>query len=291
MPVIVNPPPKAPEAKRREQSKYVHAPLNPDATPVFSVVMPAFNEEATIKDALEGLVDVMTGYGEPFEVLVVDDGSLDGTFGIVQPLSGAGTHVRLLQHEKNRGLGAALRTAFAAARGDFIVGSPVDSPLHRDQLQAFHDTLEARATYSYFPGSSACDVAVGFRPQRLGYKWWMTICSWIYRMMLRISFRTWLRDFNWICMYRRSIFEKVKIEFDGFSALPEILVKAKRAGFKLKQVPCPMTARKVGKGTVGKPGILIKAFTEFVRLWIRLTFSSSGGGKNKAASAKAGKEV
>ena len=250
MPVIVNPPPEAPPAKRREEPKYVPAPLDPGAQPVFSVVMPAFNEEATIKKALQGLIEVMTGYGDPFEVLVVDDGSRDGTSGIVEPMSGPGTHVRLLKHDDNRGLGAALRTAFAAARGDFIVGSPVDSPLDRDQLQAFHDTME-----------------------------------------LRISFRTCLRDFNWICMYRRSIFEKVTIEFDGFSALPEILVKAKRAGFTLKQVPCPMRARKVGKGTVGRPSILIKAFAEFLRLWLRLTFGGSGRSKAEGASEQAGKEA
>ena len=234
--------------------------------------MPAFNEEATIRASLGGIIEVMTAYGEPFEVLVVDDGSDDETSRIVEAVPGLGTHVRLFKHDRNRGLGAALRTAISAARGDFIVGSPVDSPLDREQLRAFHDAIEARGSYA---GSGPGDVAVGYRPEHVGYKWWMRIGSWIYRMLLRTAFRMWLRDFNWICMYRRSVFETVTIQRDGFSVLPEILVKANRAGFKLRQVPCPMKPRERGKGTVGRPSFLIEALAEFVRLWIGLTFGRS----------------
>jgi len=274
MPVIMNPPPETAPV-RREQPEYVPPPLDPAAKPLFSVIMPAYNEQATMGEAVQSLVSVMTEYGEPFEILIVDDGSRDETAKIASAIAAANPFVKLLRHDRNRGLGAAIRTAVAAARGDYVVGSPVDSPLDGDQLRAFHDTIEARASYSYFPGKAACDVAVGFREQRAGYKWWMSVCSWIYRMMLRASFRMWLRDFNWICMYRRSIFERVAIEFDGFAALPEILVKAKRAGFRLRQVPCPMKARKVGRGTVGRPKILFKATADFFRLWAKLTFSSS----------------
>ncbi len=204
MPALVNPPPEGPPVKPGEEPEPVPQSLDPDATPVFSVMMPAFNEEAVIGKSLREIIDVMTAYGVPFEVLVVDDGSEDGTSRIVEAVSGAGTHVRLFKHDRNRGLGAAVRTAIAAARGDFIVGSPVDSPLGREQLGAFHDAIEARGIYA---GSDPGDVAVGFRLERVGYTWWMRIGSWIYRMLLRVSFRMWLRDFNWISMYRRSVFE------------------------------------------------------------------------------------
>ena len=269
---ILNPPPEGPPAKRREEPEPVPPSLDPDDTPYFSVLVPAFNEEAVIGESLRGIIDVMTAYGEPFEVLVVDDGSEDGTARIVEQMAGAGTRLRLLKHNRNRGLGAALRTAIAAARGDIIAGSPVDSPLDRQQLRAFHDAIEARGSYA---GSGPGDVAVGFRPEHAGYTWWMRIGSWIYRMLLRVAFRMWLRDFTWNCMYRRSVFEKVTIQSDGFAALPEILVKAKRAGFKLKQVPCPMKVRERGKGTIGRPSVLIGAFVAFLRLWISLTFPRS----------------
>lgn len=260
---------------QRQKKEHVPPPPDPAAKPLFSVVMPAYNEAATINEAVQGLLGVMRGCGEPFEILIVDDGSRDETAKLAESIAASQPSVRLLRHERNRGLGAALRTAIAAARGEYVVGSPVDSPLDGDQLRLFHDTMEATASYSYFPGKSACDVAVGFRAERAGYKWWMSVCSWVYRIMLRMAFWMWLRDFNWICMYRRRIFERVTIECDGFAALPEILVKAKRAGFALRQVPCPMRARKAGKGTVGRPRILFKATADFFRLWVRLTFGPS----------------
>jgi cellulose synthase/poly-beta-1,6-N-acetylglucosamine synthase-like glycosyltransferase len=270
MPVIYNPSPAHRKPSGAETPRHVPRPLDASAPPLFSVIVPAYNEGATLRGSVEHLLGVLEEVGQPYEVLIVNDGSRDDTPKVAEALAGEEPRVRALHHDRNRGLGAALRTAIAAARGEYIVGSPADSPLDAPQLRAFHETMEAQA---------ACDIAVGFRPERAGYKAWMRFCSAVYRWMLRIAFWTWLRDFNWICMYRRRVFEVVSIEFDAFVALPEILVKAKRAGFSLCQVPCSMKPRKVGKGTVGKPQILFKAFANMVRLWVRVTFGSAGRGR------------
>lgn len=280
MPVIYNPPPSSGQTPGAgEAPEQVQKPAGSDAAPVFSVIVPACNEESTVQEALSGLIRVLEASGEPFEILVVNDGSRDGTGKVAEEVAAADPRMKVLHHERNRGLGAALRTAIADARGEYLIGSPVDSPLDADQLRAFHDTMEARASYSYFPGKGPCDIAVGFRSERSGYKWWMRFCSAVYKWMLRVAFRAWILDFNWICMYRRSVFERISIEFDGPVALPEILVKAKRAGFSLQHVPCEMKARKVGRGTVGRPSILFKTFAAFSRLWWKVTFGGSGASR------------
>ncbi len=287
MPVTCNPPPAHRQPSLRETPRHAPRPLGAGAPLLFSVIVPAYNEGATLRGSVEHLLGVLEEVGEPYEVLIVNDGSRDDTPRVAEALAGEEPRVRALHHDRNRGLGAALRTAIAAARGEYIVGSPADSPLDAPQIRAFHEAMEARASYADFPGTAACDIAVGFRPERAGYKAWMRFCSAVYRWMLRIAFWTWLRDFNWICMYRRRVFEVVSIEFDAFVALPEILVKAKRAGFSLRQVPCPMKPRKVGKGTVGRPQVLFKAFANMVRLWLRVTFGSAG----RARAREAGKEA
>ena len=85
--------------------------------PSISVVVPVYNEEAAIAEDLTTIKAVMESYGEPYEIIVVDDGSTDRIQEIVSSLPG----VRLLKHPYNRGTGAALKTGIRAAQGDLIV--------------------------------------------------------------------------------------------------------------------------------------------------------------------------
>ncbi len=73
-------------------------------------------------------------------------------------------------------------------------------------------------------------------------------------------------------MYRRSVFDLVSIEFDGFIALPEILAKAQRAGFSFREIPCPMQPRMSGKGTVARPRVVFRASMDLLRLRLHLAF-------------------
>ncbi len=229
--------------------------------PRISMTVAAFNEEALVREALGRLVASLEAVGVPFEIIVVDDGSSDGTAAVIDSLAAADSRVRALHHDRNLGLGAAIRTAVAASRGDYIVGSPVDSPLGPNQIRAFRDAME---------GPPPCDVVVGYRPDRPGYRPWMRFGSRVYRLMLRWTLGVDLKDFNWISMYRRTVFDHVSIEFDRFIALPEILAKAGRAGLAFRQIPCPMQPRRSGKGTVGRPRVVWRASMDLLRLRIHL---------------------
>ena len=85
--------------------------------PIISVVVPVYNEEAAIAEDLNTINTVMVSHGQPFEIIVVDDGSSDRSRAIVSSLP----YVRLLQHPYNRGTGAALKTGIRAAQGEVIV--------------------------------------------------------------------------------------------------------------------------------------------------------------------------
>ncbi len=153
--------------------------------PLFSVTVAAYNEEALIREALARLLASMEAVGEPFEIIVVNDGSADGTAAAIDALAAADPRVRVLHHQRNLGLGAAIRTAVAASHGDYILGSPVDSPLAPDQVRAFREAMESPAS---------CDVVVGYRPERVGYRIWMRLGSRAYRLMLRWALGVDLRD-------------------------------------------------------------------------------------------------
>src|SRR5437867_1399100 len=85
-------------------------------TPQVSIVIPVYNEEAAISADLKTIVDTMNCFGLPYEILVVDDGSTDHTVEIVKNFA----NVRLIQHTRNRGTGAARTTGMLAAQGDMV---------------------------------------------------------------------------------------------------------------------------------------------------------------------------
>ena len=85
--------------------------------PELSVVFPAFNEAANLARFPEEVIPVLNGLGRRYEVVIVDDGSADDTAAVA---AGLGAPVRLVKHERNQGLGAALRTGFQSARGDLM---------------------------------------------------------------------------------------------------------------------------------------------------------------------------
>lgn len=101
----------------------------------FSVVIPVLNEEKTIRRALRETAEVFQGLLAPYEIIVVDDGSTDGTAAMVHEEASRYSGVSLLRHPRNRGKGAALQSGIAAARGDWIVFLDADLATHPSDIQ------------------------------------------------------------------------------------------------------------------------------------------------------------
>jgi len=120
----------------------MNAPTHP-SPPALSVVIPAYNEEGRLGPTLEQVVSYLEGRGQPFEVLVADDGSQDGTSTVAQGFAERG--VKVLRHWPNRGKGAALQLAVAASRGQRVLLSDADlsTPIEDlERLEAHCDAAE-----------------------------------------------------------------------------------------------------------------------------------------------------
>src|SRR5690242_17676816 len=99
-----------------------------------SLVIPAFNEEAGIAQAVGEADDALRRLGRSYEILVIDDGSRDATAETARAACADRPNVRLLRHDANRGYGAALRTGFTAARGERIAFTDADCQFYLDDL-------------------------------------------------------------------------------------------------------------------------------------------------------------
>lgn len=117
--------------------------------PVFSVILPAYNEEGSIARALEETGRVFAAIGRPYEMIVVDDGSSDETARVVEELGRADS--RLIRHETNGGKGAAVKTGVGQARGEHLLFLDCDLATHPSQIQTF------------LPHLSDADILIGSR--------------------------------------------------------------------------------------------------------------------------------
>ncbi len=208
-------------------------------TPLLSVVMPCFNERATIHLALEQVL----GSGiEPIEIIVVDDGSTDGTRELLTKGPALDPRVRIVLHGHNQGKGAALRTGFAEARGRFVLVQDADLEYDpRDYGALLEPLLQDRA-----------DVVFGTRfaggTHRVLY-FWHSVGN---RMLTTLS--NMFTDLNLTDMetcykvFRREILERIELEESRFGIEPEMTAKVAGLGVRVYEVPINYHGRTYAEG-------------------------------------------
>jgi hypothetical protein len=137
-----------------------------------------------------------------------------------------------------------LREAAASQDGpDYLVLAPDGPPPGDDRIRILLEAMEARASYSYFPGARALDVAVGRS------RWGIAngVASFPRRLLLRVLFGVWIPDPDALCALRRDFLEKIVVHSTGAEAAVEIVARARRAGLLVRAVPCEgEPSRRVG---------------------------------------------
>jgi glycosyltransferase involved in cell wall biosynthesis len=220
-----------------------------------SVIVPAYNEEPSLRAAVSAIRHDLTEAELEYEIVVVNDGSIDKTGEIAEQLAHEHVDVQVVHHPENEGLGAGIKTGIAHATCELVIVCPVDSPLDAHQIKSFLQAI------------NHADIVVGYRSNRPGYKWWMSFASKVYYLMIRTLFGLRLRDYNWIHLYRKRVFDKVQITCKGIVYLPEVLVKAADLGYSIVEIPMEMKPRAHGKATVSKPRVIVKTFFDLLGLW------------------------
>ena len=199
---------------------------------IVSIVVPAYNEEGSIKQALEELKKVnfkQLGFGR--EIIVVNDGSRDKTGEIIKSIKG----IRAISYSQNRGKGFAIRKGFKEAKGEIIAIQDADLEYNPANIVGLlKELLRGR------------EVVYGSRflgkPKNMSFTFYFG--NRVVSAATSIIFGQRITDME-TCqkVFKRSLLKKFSLKANGFDIEPELTGKFIRAGVKILEVPIPYTAR------------------------------------------------
>jgi glycosyltransferase involved in cell wall biosynthesis len=207
------------------------------SAPLLTVVIMAWNEVASLAAVAHEIHEELLRLGISFEILLIDDGSSDGTGPLADQLAGELSGLRVHHHDVNRGLGGVYRTAFAEARGELVTFFPADGQ------------FPAELIAHYLPAMTEADLVLGVLPQREDGL--AKLLSLSERALLRLMFGTFPR-FQGILMFRTELVRRTPLvsQGRGWIVLMEFILRQARAGARIKNMTITMRPRASGTSKV-----------------------------------------
>lgn len=226
-----------------------------------SVVIPAYNEAKTIELVVKEAIGVLKEAKIDYEIVLVDDGSRDGTEKIINKLSKKDRRIRAIHHKINQGFTGAMRTSFKSAKKHLVFLAPADGQFDFSQLPKFIDQIRGY------------DVAIGYRVEneegirrKLNSKVFHFLCT----VLLGVNFK----EISTVSMWRKRVLDSIEIESDNRSAmmLPELISKAIKKKYLFTEVPIRWQLRKGGEAKGAGIKTIYKTLLEMYRLWYKISF-------------------
>lgn len=204
------------------------------APPALSVVIPAFNEASRLPRSLGLILEYLRASGRTYEVIVVDDGSRDGTVAAVDTLNGEGADVRLVRHQVNLGKGAAVRTGVLASKGDIVLFTDADLSTPIADAEPLISAIKDGADVAI--GSRALDRHLVEVRQPL----YRETMGRVFNIFVQALLLPGLHDTQ--CGFKafrgdigRELFGAMVSR--GFEFDPEVLYRARRRGLVIREIP------------------------------------------------------
>lgn len=233
-----------------------------------AVAVPCFNEADSIPQLAEQLAELERALSAEFtisELLFVDDGSSDETARLLAATFGDDPRARILRHETNRGLGAAIRTALAAATAEIFCTIDADGTYHAAQLAGLLSQMAPGVDFvtasPYHPAGAVQNV-----PQ-----WRLALsrgASRLYRLVMPTPLHTYTSCFR---AYRRAAVAGLPLREDGFLSVVELLWQLDRRGAVIVEAPATLSVRKFGQSKMRVVRVALKHLSLLAQIaWTRL---------------------
>ncbi len=206
------------------------------ATQSLSIVVPAYNEAGNILGTLENVTAALAGLPIDAEIVVVDDGSSDGTGSLVAANAWRFPGVRLLVNEKNHGFGATYRRGVAEATGAFVV------MVHGDNAWG------AATLGNFFSHTGTADIVIGYtRNMWRSRPIARTLISKTFTLIVNLIVGRRLRYYNGLQIHRADVLKRLAVQSSGYGFQAEVLVKALGMTRSFVEVPMDLMEREHGE--------------------------------------------
>jgi glycosyltransferase involved in cell wall biosynthesis len=224
-----------------------------------SVVVPAFNEEKTLEITIEELVPVLNEVSDIWEIIIIDDASVDNTPKIAKQLSEKYDRVRVLTNLVNKKLGGSLKRGYYSAKYDLICYVDSDLPI---------DFQEIKRAARYI---KRCDMLCAYRFDRTCEGIRRVILSYSYNILISILFQISIRDINFsFKVFRRSLLDKIQLESEGSFTDAELIIKTYKLGYKILQMGVDYFPRMEGVSTLSSFPVILKILSDIIKTWIKM---------------------
>ncbi|HEY9230165.1 MAG TPA: glycosyltransferase family 2 protein [Gemmatimonadaceae bacterium] len=231
-------------------------PASPTFAPDVSVLVPAKDEAENLPLFMELAAEAFAASRHTYEVVVIDDGSVDGTWQVLQELATRYPFLRSVRHRSRRGIADALRTGYLAARGGVLVFYPADLQFKPEDIP--------RLVAPILAGES--DMVTGFKEGH--YE--KAFVSKVYNGLSRALFHVPVKDLNSVKAYRREIMDALPVRPDWHRYM---IVIAAAQGFSVSEIPVPLYPRHAGKSKFATWHRIPVGVLDMLSVWFELRFS------------------
>ena len=207
---------------------------------------------------MNSVCSYLPSIADDWEVIIVNDGSVDNTEWICKSERLNTPQIKVFNHAVNRGYGAALQTGIFESEKEYIFFMDSDGQFDISEINLLIEHIDEN------------DLVAGYRHDRSDL-WHRKLNAWGWNKLVRMVLGLKIIDIDCAFkLFRRSVFEQVLIRSVGAMVNTEILVQMRRFKMRIKEVPVSHFERSAGQSTGANLFVILRAFKELIRLWIKL---------------------
>jgi glycosyltransferase involved in cell wall biosynthesis len=225
-----------------------------------SFFCPAYNDAGNLPDLIPVVHKFLSENSDKFEITIIDDGAKDKTGAVADELAIKYSCVRVVHHEQNKGYAATLQEGFENAKYEYVMYTDGDNQYDVMEFVPYLYLLKDNDIISGYATKKAVSLLRKFQ-------------SNVHNYLVSLLFLTWIKDINCsMKIFKKRVLDSIDINSSPFGAFidAELILKARKKGFKIAQFPVTHYERKSGIASGSKPGLVLKTILDMIKLRLNI---------------------